>query len=85
LTFIENQRKKACKCRHIALISGLWTDEKLSRAQELGCKTFPKPIVFEEILRWAEALKAHMNPKRELCRWFEDVLSELNAQSAHGK
>jgi len=73
LNFIENQRKKNCKCQHVALMSGLWTEEKLSHAHELGCKIFMKPVSAKDILKWIEEVEKYINPDRELCGWFEET------------
>ena len=36
LEFIKNQKDKGCKCPSIALISGHWNEEELSKAENLG-------------------------------------------------
>ena len=51
LEFIENQKMKHCKVRHVGLISGGWTEERLSRAHDLGCKTFEKPFPFNQFFK----------------------------------
>ena len=49
LRFIQNQRKKNCKCKHVAMISADWTDEDLALARQLGCKIFTKPLFFDDL------------------------------------
>ncbi len=72
LTFIENQRKKNCKCKHVALISAYWTDKDLARAQTLKCKTFTKPFFFPELDKWLDHVEKTIDPGRELCNWVQD-------------
>jgi len=76
LNFIQNQKDKNCKCRHIALMSGLWTAEKLDHADELRCKIFTKPVLPQDILIWIKAVEKGINPDRELCNWFEEIPSK---------
>jgi CheY-like chemotaxis protein len=71
LTFIENQRKKSCKCKHVALISAYWTDEDLAKAQSLNCKTFTKPFFFQKLDEWLDEVEATIDPGRELCNWVQ--------------
>ena len=52
LEFIERLKKKGCKCRHIALISGLLTETALQRAVPLGVKVFTKPFHIKGIEEW---------------------------------
>ena len=72
LTFIENQRKKNCKCPNIALVSAFWTKEDLSLAHDLKCKTFTKPFFFQELDEWLDEVETTIEPGRELCNWFQD-------------
>ena len=71
LGFIENQKKKNCKCRHVALMSGSWTDHDLRRAHELGCKTLAKPFPLEEFIEWLDKIESSIESTRELYSWFE--------------
>lgn len=77
LNFIQNQKNKNCKCEHIALMSGLWTEEKLNHADELRCKIFTKPVLPNDILGWIKDVTNKIDPDRELCGWF------LEPSSAH--
>ena len=72
LKFIENQKKKNCKCKHVALVSANWTEQDWSRARELGCKTFTKPFFFKEFENWLDEVEKSIDPTRELCNWFQD-------------
>jgi len=75
LDFIENQKKKNCKCQHVVLMSGNWTEQDLLRAHELGCKTFAKPFPFEEFYEWLDEVERSIESTRELCNWFQDPSS----------
>ncbi len=75
LDFIENQKKKNCKCEHIVLMSCNWAEQDLLRAQELGCKTFPKPFPFQEFYEWLDEVERSIESTRELCSWFQDPAS----------
>lgn len=72
LTFIENQKKKKCKCKHVAIISDTWTDQDLIRAHQLGCGTIEKPLSFEDLFDWLDEVKGSIEPTRELCNWFQE-------------
>ena len=72
LSFIENQKKKNCKCQHVALISASWTEQDLSLAHKLGCKTFEKSFHFEGFYEWLDEVEKSIEPTRELCHWFQD-------------
>jgi CheY-like chemotaxis protein len=76
LDFIENQKKKNCKCQNVVLMSGNWSDHELARARELDCKTFTKPFPFQEFYDWLNDVVRNIEPSRELTDWFKD--SELN-------
>jgi len=73
LKFIENQRNKNCKCKHVALMTGLWTEEKLDHADKLRCKIFNKPVSPNDILSWIKETERHISEDRELCSWFEEA------------
>ncbi len=75
LGFIENQKKKNCKCQHVVLMSGSWTDQDLLRAHELGCKTLTKPFTFQELYEWLDEVERSIEPTRELFNWFQDPSS----------
>jgi CheY-like chemotaxis protein len=75
LSFIENQKKKNCKCQHIVLMSGNWAEQDLLRAHELGCKTFAKPFTFQELYEWLDEVERSIEPTRELYNWFQDPAS----------
>ena len=67
LSFIENQKKKNCKCQHIVLMSGNWEEQDLLRAHELGCKTLAKPFTFKEFYEWLDEVERSIESTIELC------------------
>ena len=70
LDFLEEQIKKGCRCNHIALMSGAFTDESVSKAKSLGIKIFKKPFKITEIINWLEQIERDIDPKRKLSDWF---------------
>jgi CheY-like chemotaxis protein len=72
LRFIENQKKKNCKCKHVALISANWTKKDASLAHQIGCRVFTKPFFFEEFDKWLDEVEQSVTPTRKLCSWFQE-------------
>lgn len=72
LRFVENQKKKNCKCQNVVLMSGGWTEHELQRAQELGCKTLAKPFPLDEFLEWLDEAERSIESTRVLCNWFKE-------------
>lgn len=70
LEFVENQIVKGCKARHIALMSGDWSEADLQKARELGCQVFHKPFQISEINQWLEACEQNLHSNRVLSSWF---------------
>lgn len=70
LQFIENQRMKSCKCRHVAVMSGNLTDENISRAEKLGCMVFEKPFDTKALFQWLSEIENSSGPERRLCSWL---------------
>lgn len=52
IEFVEHLKMKGCKCRHIALISGLLTDATRLKAQPLGVTVFAKPFQLKGLTAW---------------------------------
>ena len=75
LRFIETQKKKNCKCKHIAIISARWSEQNLALAHRLGCKIFTKSSNFEEFYRWLDEVEKSIEPTRELRNWFQEQSS----------
>ncbi len=57
LDFVEDQMRKGCKCRHMALMSGHWSDETLRRAKALGVHVLAKPFHPAQIETWIAELE----------------------------
>ena len=70
LEFAENLRKKGCKIKNIALVSGYWTNKDISRAKKIGCTVFHKPLKTEVLGEWLDNCEKNINPQR--------VLSKIN-------
>jgi DNA-binding response OmpR family regulator len=69
LDFVEALLVKGCHCRHIALMSGAWSDHDIARARELGCKLFTKPFHISEIMEWLAQVERTLAPNRKLQDW----------------
>ena len=70
LDFIEEQIKKGCKCKHIALMSGFFTDDDVSYANLKGLKIFKKPFHLSEIIKWLGQVEKDIDPERKLSDLF---------------
>jgi CheY-like chemotaxis protein len=66
LKFVENLRKKGCKVKNIALVSGYWTDNDITRAKEIGCTVFHKPLRHEVLSEWLDNCEENIDPQRVL-------------------
>lgn len=66
LDFVESLVGKGCHCRHIALMSGGWTDKDRARASRIGCKVFEKPFSVDELVEWAKELAKGIPSDRHL-------------------
>jgi CheY-like chemotaxis protein len=71
LEFVENQIKKGCKVKNVALISGAWSESDLEYTQRLGCQPFHKPFTIDEINEWLDECENKINPNRLLSDWFQ--------------
>jgi len=66
IDFIEMQLAKGCNCRHLALMSGNFSNEDEKKAKELGLKFFKKPFELSEVFEWLDKIEHHINPQRRL-------------------
>ena len=73
IDFIENQIKKGCHCRHLALMSGDYTSDDMRRVSELGLKFFQKPFDIADVFGWLDQIEQNINPNRQLTRYKELV------------
>jgi DNA-binding response OmpR family regulator len=65
LDFLEDQLKKGCKCKHIAVISGRWTEESLNRARKLGVRIIAKPFRANDIDAWLDEVARDSDRERD--------------------
>ena len=77
IDFLEEQIKKGCKCKHLALMSGNFSDEDISRAKSLGANIFKKPFKLKEITNWLDQIEKDIDPKRQLSDWFLNKMPEI--------
>lgn len=77
LEFVENQARKGCKIRNVALLSASWPNDDREHAERLGCRTFPKPVHLREIYAWLDECERGISPDRMLA----DVPGALRTQA----
>lgn len=68
--FVEEQINKGCRCHHIALMSGNFTQEHQTKASSLGITIFKKPFRLSEIKHWLDQIEKDIEPQRRLSDWF---------------
>ena len=68
LEFIENLKKNGCRIKNIALVSGFWIEEDISRAVEIGCTVLHKPSPPEELFKWIATCEKNIAPQRVLSK-----------------
>lgn len=78
LELMEDRRRKGCKAKYRALMSGDWSDSNLQHAQELGCKVFHKPFNLRQMFQWLDDCSKQIDPARKLSNLFanKDPMSE---------
>lgn len=54
LEFIRRQHLRGCKgvVKSKAVMSGSWLEEERTRAEEIGCAIFDKPVDLDRLLSW---------------------------------
>ena len=70
LDFIEEQINKGCRCKNIALMSGAFTNEHLTKSKSLGITIFKKPFQLADINNWLDRMEKNIDPERKLADWF---------------
>jgi CheY-like chemotaxis protein len=73
LRFVEMLREKNCRCRHMAVMSGLWKDEELRQAKRLNCKVLFKPFQTDAFFSWLRGIEEKIDPDRTLCRLLPET------------
>ena len=69
LDFLEQQIKKGCRVKHLALMSGDLTEPDSDRAKALGIKLFEKPFKLTELGDWVEMVEKQIPENRLLTDW----------------
>ncbi len=73
IRFIENLKKKNCKCRHVAVMSGNLNAEAMYQAVNLGCSAFEKPLDKKALFSWLDSIERTGQHSSELCDWFKET------------
>jgi DNA-binding response OmpR family regulator len=68
LELMKERKRKGCKAKYQALMSGDWTDSDLKDAKELDCRLFHKPFNLKEMLRWLNHCNEQIDPERKLSK-----------------
>lgn len=66
LDFAETLRRRGCRARHVALMSGAWSGEDAARAATMGCRMLQKPFSITEIQAWLDVCEKTVDPMRRL-------------------
>ena len=54
IEFVNKLNLIGCRCKHIAMISGHWTEEVLQEVLPLGVSVFAKPFYLESLYSWLD-------------------------------
>jgi len=76
LKFVEDIKRSGCKVKNIALISGYWNKDDISRAKEIGCSVFHKPLLPEQLNKWLDNCEKNIAPNRILSQFMPCHLPE---------
>ena len=63
LGVLEELKKNGCRIKNIALVSANWAEIDISKAKELGCSIFYKPVAPEELFEWIETCENYRKQK----------------------
>jgi DNA-binding response OmpR family regulator len=66
IEFIRNQRHKQCKAPYMAMMSGSWQADEITKAENLGCKIFKKPFHISEINEWLDEVEQEIDLNSKL-------------------
>jgi len=80
LDFLEEQINKGCRCKHIAVMSGAFTDEHISKVELLGIKMFKKPFKLTDVINWLDQVEKDVDPNRKLSDWFLKKMSQISEE-----
>lgn len=69
IDFVGQLIRKGCRQRHFGLMSGRFTEADLTRAPQLGCKLFNKPLDMDQLVAWVEEVEKSISVDRVLLDW----------------
>ena len=52
ITFVEELKRKGCKCSKIGMMSGDWSDSDVFKAIHMGAAVFAKPFDLSRLRSW---------------------------------
>lgn len=55
LKFVEEIKRKSCKCPKIGMMSGDWNEIDLGKATHMGATIFSKPFDIQRLFSWVSA------------------------------
>lgn len=67
--FLERLMQKGCRQRHIALMSGNFSEADLASGLQLGCVFFTKPLDIAQLTAWIEKAERSIPSERKLFDW----------------
>ena len=63
LEVFKKLKNNGCRIKNIALVSDNWAEIDISKAKELGCSIFYKPVAPEELFEWIETCENYRKQK----------------------
>jgi len=72
IDYIERLIKRGCKQRYFALISGSFSQTDVTRASNIGCALFTKPLEMQPVQAWVESVEQRIPIDRILYDWIEN-------------
>ncbi|MCP4898030.1 MAG: response regulator [bacterium] len=69
LDYIMHQKRKGCRCLHVALMTGSSSLADIQTARNLGCEIFQKPINIETLVEWLDQCETQIRDDRRISDW----------------
>lgn len=63
--FVEHLKRKNCKCKNIAVISGSWSEQDLRQILPVGVNVFSKPFSLKRLWAWLDVIKRQVENASE--------------------
>ena len=63
--FVENLKRRKCKCKNIAVISGSWAEQDLRQVLPAGVDVFSKPFTLKRLWSWLKMVKGRRESASE--------------------